>query len=103
MLFFEEAAVEILERTKGFAPGTLASASYCCFPGQNRFYRVARCVRNAKFFRMTCSALQSLDPGRKKQQFSVFSLCSFFYWTNKGALLLHDQKFPTHPNHSDKV
>merc|ERR1712118_400447 len=25
-----------------------------------------RCVRNSKFFRMTCSALQSLDPGRKK-------------------------------------
>ena len=45
MLFFEEAAVEILERNKGFAPGTLASASYCCFPGQKRF--VPRCARDA--------------------------------------------------------
>merc|ERR1711869_158006 len=48
-----------------------------------------RCVRNSKFFRMTCSALQSLDPGRKKAAtedgrsfslfgfFSCFPLCTF--------------------------
>ena len=33
MLFFEEAAVEILERKEGFAPGTLASNSGC-LPGE---------------------------------------------------------------------
>ena len=33
MLFFEAAAVEMLERKEGFAPGTLASNS-CCLPGE---------------------------------------------------------------------